>query len=89
MNKFVILTLLCILPLTSYSAEEQGEPEVKVRQMKDKVIKEYSMNGFVYAIKVIPKNGKSYFLVAEKDDSFISTEDPQTLIPKWTIFSWK
>ena len=89
MNKFLILALLCVLPLTGYSADDLGEPEIVIRQMEDKMVHEYSLNGFVYAIKVIPENGKPYFLVAENGDHFINIAEPNVLIPKWTIFSWK
>lgn len=89
MNKFLILALLCVLPVTGYSAGELGEPEIVIRQMEDKVVHEYSVNGFIYAIKVIPKNGKPYFLVAENGEDFTSIDEPTILIPKWTIFSWK
>jgi len=83
------IALFCAIPITGYSAEELGEPEILIRQMADKVIHEYSVHGFIYAIKVIPTNGKPYFLVAENGEHFINTAESNVLIPKWTIFSWQ
>jgi len=87
--KILTIALLCTLPIVSYSAENIDEPEIVIRQMEDKVIHEYRINGFTYAIKIVPKNGKPYFLVAENGEHFSSIDEPKILIPKWTIFSWK
>ncbi len=44
---------------------------------------EYRQNGFLYAIKVTPKNGKPYFLVRAdgSDGNFIRSDQPDMLIP--------
>jgi len=40
-------------------------------------------------IKVVPKKGKPYYLVAEDgDEHFMGVDEPRFLIPKWTIYSW-
>lgn len=61
-----------------------------IRQEGDRTIQEYRVNGFLYAIKVIPKNGKPYFLVRAdgSDGNFVRSDDPDMLIPSWEIFSW-
>jgi hypothetical protein len=48
------------------------------------------VNGFLYAIKVVPKHGKPYFLVRAdgSDGNFIRSDQPDKLIPQWEIFSW-
>ena len=89
-KRILSVALLCTLPIAGYSAENIGEPEIIIRQMEDKVIHEYSINGFIYAIKVIPDKGKPYYLVAEEGgEQFMRFDEPRFLIPKWTIFSWK
>lgn len=67
-----------------------ADPDVTIRQEGDKTIQEYRVNGFLYAIKVIPKSGKPYFLVRAdgSDGNFVRSDDPDMLIPSWEIFSW-
>ncbi len=66
-----------------------GEPEVTITQQGDKTIEEYRINGFLYAVKVIPKKGKPYFLVrADGDEGFIHSGKPELRIPSWEIYSW-
>ena len=50
---------------------------------------EYRINGFLYAIKVIPKKGKPYYLVAEDgSDNFMRVDEPRFMVPKWEIITW-
>lgn len=66
-----------------------GEPEVTITQQGDKTVEEYRINGFLYAVKVIPKKGPPYFLVrADGDDSFVHSGKPELRIPSWKIYSW-
>ena len=37
-----------------------GDPEVTIRQEGDRTVEEYRVNGFLYAIKVIPNSGAPY-----------------------------
>lgn len=83
--------LLAIVPLygVAQDATPSGEPDVTIRQEGDRVIEEYRVNGFLYAIKVTPKNGKPYFLVrADGDQNFVRSDQPDMLIPAWEIFRW-
>lgn len=67
-----------------------GEPEVTIVQQGDKTIEEYRINGFLYAVKVIPKKGKPYFLVRAdgQDDYFLHSGKPELRIPSWEVFTW-
>jgi hypothetical protein len=60
------------------------------RSSVDRTIHEYRVNGFLYAVKVIPKGGKPYFLVRAdgSDGNFVRSDSPDMLIPAWEIFSW-
>ena len=89
-KKFLSIALLFTTAILAPAhAAEPDEPEIIIRQMEDKVIHEYRVNGFTYAIKVIPENGKPYYLVAEEGgEQFMRFDEPRFLIPKWTIFSW-
>jgi hypothetical protein len=67
-----------------------ADPDVTIRQDGDRTIHEYRVNGFLYAVKVIPKGGKPYFLVRAdgSDGNFVRSDSPDMLIPAWEIFSW-
>ncbi|MCQ4259613.1 DUF2782 domain-containing protein [Stutzerimonas stutzeri] len=82
--------LLALAPLSGFAQESvEGDPDVTIRQEGGRTVEEYRVNGFLYAVKVIPKNGKPYFLVrADGDSNFIRADKPDMLIPAWEIFSW-
>ncbi len=89
--KFLLLaSLLALVPLTGFAQESvEGEPDVTIRQEGERTVEEYRVNGFLYAVKIIPKTGKPYFLVrADGDSNFIRADRPDMLIPAWEIFSW-
>ncbi len=91
MKQFLKILIITMLPSLVFAAPaaDISEPEIVIREMEDKVIHEYRINGFLYAIKVIPKNGKPYFLVAEDgSENFIRADKPQFLIPRWEILTW-
>lgn len=82
--------LLALAPLSGFAQESvEGDPDVTIRQEGERTVEEYRVNGFLYAVKVIPKKGKPYFLVrADGDSNFIRADKPDMLIPAWEIFSW-
>lgn len=84
------LTLAGTSPALYARDEPAGEPEVTITQQGDKTIEEYRINGFLYAVKVIPKKGKPYFLVRAdgQDGNFIHSGKPELRIPSWEIYSW-
>ncbi|WP_271409979.1 DUF2782 domain-containing protein [Pseudomonas sp. Q1-7] len=90
LNRLLIASLLAIAPVATFAADEpSAEPDVTIRQEGDKTIQEYRVNGFLYAIKVTPKNGKPYFLVrADGESNYVRSDNPDMLIPAWEIFSW-
>ncbi|HCJ30526.1 MAG TPA: DUF2782 domain-containing protein [Pseudomonas sp.] len=89
-NPLMLASLLALVPLTGFAQESvDGEPDVTIRQEGERTVEEYRVNGFLYAVKVIPKTGKPYFLVrADGDSNFIRADKPDMLIPAWEIFSW-
>ena len=92
LNRLLLTGLLAISPLYAIAAEEApaADPDVTIRQDGDKTIQEFRQNGFLYAIKITPKNGKPYFLVRAdgSEGNFIRSDQPDMLIPSWEIFSW-
>ena len=70
--------------------EQRDDTTVVIRSGEDKVIKEYRIGPFLYAIHVTPKAGKPYFLIAvDQNGNFIRADEPNMLVPSWTIFEWK
>ncbi len=89
LTRLLLVGLLAWLPLAHAEDAADAEPDVTIRQDGDRLIEEYRVNGFLYAIKVTPKNGKPYFLVrADETGNFIRSDQPDMLIPQWEIFSW-
>ncbi|WP_043312128.1 DUF2782 domain-containing protein [Pseudomonas sp. ML96] len=91
LTRLTLAALLAASPMLAMAEEEvTGDPDVTIRQDGDKTITEYRQNGFLYAIKVTPKNGKPYFLVRAdgSEGNFIRSDQPDMLIPAWEIFSW-
>ena len=92
LNRLLLTGLLAISQLYAIAAEDApaADPDVTIRQDGDKTIQEYRQNGFLYAIKITPKNGKPYFLVRAdgSEGNFIRSDQPDMLIPSWEIFSW-
>lgn len=87
----LLLAGLLALPLAGFAQEPaDADPDVTIRQEGDKTIEEYRVNGFLYAIKVTPKNAPAYFLVRAdgSDGNFVRADQPDLLIPAWKIFSW-
>ncbi|GLK87111.1 DUF2782 domain-containing protein [Pseudomonas turukhanskensis] len=92
LSSLLLAGLLAAGAVNAFAEDEPvtGDPDVTIRQDGDKMIQEYRQNGFLYAIKITPKNGKPYFLVRAdgSDGNFIRSDNPDMLIPAWEIFKW-
>lgn len=88
--RLLLASLLAAGTVGAFAQDEKSEPDVVIRKEGDKTIQEYRVNGFLYAIKVIPKHGKPYFLVRAdgSDAPFVRSDQPDMLIPSWQIFKW-
>lgn len=71
---------------------ETLEPDVTIIEGEKETIREYRINGKIYAIKVVPKSGPAYYLVDVDGDGNLETRrndlDADILIPSWVLFSW-
>jgi len=68
---------------------DENEPQITIRHKDDRTYYEYRINGELKEIKVVPENGKEYYLVpAPGEGTFIRHEESQMLIPKWVLFRW-
>lgn len=85
-----VIGLALAVSLSAQAQDAPGEPEVTIRTEGDRTVEEYRLNGFLYAIKITPKNGPPYYLVAVDDDgNFARSDQPEGMrIPSWKIFEW-
>ncbi|MCP3869364.1 MAG: DUF2782 domain-containing protein [Gammaproteobacteria bacterium] len=99
--------LLVVQPAWSQSPEESApeppklppqvqsgevlEPEVTITETRNEQIQQYSVNGKVYMVKVIPTAGPPYFLLDLDGDGEldVKSDNPgDNWIPQWVLFSW-
>lgn len=74
-------------------AAEPVEPEVVITPRDGGQFKEYRIDGALYMIEVIPAKGPPYYLLDTDGDGVLETRrqnvEPDIVIPRWKIFSWK
>ncbi len=64
--------------------------DVVIRPTEKGMVQEYRANGILYAIKVVPKTGAPYYLVAiDHKGNFARADQPRILVPSWKILEWK
>ena len=68
------------------------EPDITIIQREDATIVEYRINGRLRAVRIIPVQGKPYYLVDTNGDGRfdVRTDDlaDNMLVPRWVIHSW-
>ena len=79
------------LPDEPQQSTDIPEPEVRIIHKKDRIIEEYTVNGQVRYIKIIPSVGKPYYMVdtdgdGQVDKSFKDLENPP--INQWILWQW-
>ncbi|TDX29973.1 uncharacterized protein DUF2782 [Modicisalibacter xianhensis] len=75
--------------LTLAQQDNTVEPDITVRQEEDRTVREYRVNGQLYAIEIKPKVGPSYFLVDDDGDGdFRRSDNERIAIPSWVLISW-
>ena len=87
----VALGLLAGLAPTALaqSSDESVTPDITVRQEEDRTIREYRINGQLYAIEIQPKVGPSYYLVDDSGNGDFRRSDKQRVVPpQWVLISW-
>jgi hypothetical protein len=98
MKKMILACALMATPLAGFATVEppkEGssmapEPQVTIIDSENKKIEVHQVNGRVYSIKVIPKNGAPYYLVDQQGDGdFIRDSGADRMqIPEWVLISW-
>lgn len=92
--RLVILTTLlaCTIPLARVAQAADDEltgPDVTIVVGEERTVYEYRQGGELRAIKIVPKQGKPYYLVPRDDTrGFGDLEQADMLIPRWTIIEF-
>ncbi|MDI5932466.1 DUF2782 domain-containing protein [Halomonas kalidii] len=82
------LSLALASPALAQSATEV-EPDITIRQEEDRTIREYRVNGELYAIEIRPANGPSYYLVDhDGDGNFERQEGDRIAVPQWILHTF-
>jgi len=81
------------LPPKVIDPDEQIEPQVVIRQEDGEQIEEYSRNGVVYMIRVVPAAGPAYYLIdTTGDGDFNSRFQHGQINPvypaHWKLIEW-
>lgn len=83
----VLVTSLGAPPVAAQ--EESMAPDITVREEEDRTIREYRVNGQLYAIEIQPAVGPSYYLVDENGDGdFRRSENANIAVPSWVLITW-
>lgn len=90
------LTLTMLLACTTQLAlaAPSGEgaltgPDVTIVVGEERTVYEYRQGGELRAIKIVPKQGKPYYLVPRDDTrGFGDLEQADMLVPRWTIIEF-
>lgn len=76
---------LVLVPTASVLAQP-AEPDITVRQEQDRTIREYRVNGRLYAIEIRPAQGAGFFLVDhDGNGNFERQEGNQVAVPEWVL----
>ena len=78
-------------PPPEIANDPELEPQVTIVRRPTETIEEYRVNGRLTMIKVIPKTGRPYYLVADgTDGTFIRRDSLDTgfKVPMWLLFSF-
>ena len=70
---------------------EAIEPQVTIIHKDDETIEEYRINGFLYAVKITPAFGPSYYLIDHDGDGSLDyrkSELDDFVVPQWVLFTW-
>ncbi|ATJ81253.1 DUF2782 domain-containing protein [Halomonas beimenensis] len=72
------------LPALAQSGDIQ--PDITIRQEEERTIREYRVNGVLYAIEIQPAAGPAYYLVDhDGDGDFTRHESERIAVPEWVI----
>lgn len=75
-------------PLPPKVQDEEIEPSVTIREEEGRLIEEYSRNGQVYMVRIVPKVGVPYYYIDTDGDGQLETTPNKGLDPVQPVH-WK
>ena len=67
----------------------EDQDAVEIVSGEQRTVYEYRQNGHLVAIKVVPKNGRPYYMVPAADSGVPQDlETARHLHPQWVIIEW-
>jgi|DEB0MinimDraft_6_1074348.scaffolds.fasta_scaffold101683_2 hypothetical protein len=88
-----VVTSALTLPVVAGAApshpDEYDEDQIEIIEGEDRIIYEYRQNGVLTMIKVVPENGRPYYMVpADGSPNFEGLDHKKKLYPQWVIVEW-
>jgi len=70
-----------------------GEPQITIIQRENEIVREYRLNGSLYAVKITPKGGRPYYLIdadgdGDMESRFFDNNNSPLIVPQWVIHRW-
>jgi hypothetical protein len=70
-----------------------GEPQITIIQRENETVREYRLNGSLYAIKISPRGARPYYLIdvdgdGDMDNRFFDINNAPLVVPQWVIHRW-
>ncbi|TDN95915.1 MULTISPECIES: DUF2782 domain-containing protein [Halomonas] len=89
-RRSITALLLTLVLASADSALAQSstnlEPDITIRQEEERIIREYRVNGELYAIEIRPSAGPSYYLVDNNGDGDFEPQDGGRIaVPQWVL----
>ena len=78
-------------PPPEVAADPDLQPQVTIIQLENETIEEYRVNGRLTMIKVTPRHGRPYFLVADGvNGAFVRRDslDSGLRVPLWLLYEF-
>jgi len=80
--------LLYSIQLFAEAADHRSD-DIEIVHGENRTIFEYTQNGVLRIIKIVPKKGKPYYLVpVDANPHFEGLEHAKKLFPQWIIVEW-
>ena len=93
---FVLVVAILLPPLAQARVEPregeeeiQPEPRITIVEDKEETLQIHQINGRIYGIRVIPKQGKPYNLIdTNGSGNFIVDAADRILVPEWVLIKF-
>lgn len=86
---FTVLLAVAVSAAPAIDPEAEYDDPIEIVETEDRTIYEYRQNGILMMIKVVPKEGRPYYMVpADGAPHYESLDHKRKLYPQWVILEW-